>query len=222
MHNLLTSRHYLYEDGNSAATLREEKLPPIEVVYYSLHIVNPPLPTINLLKKFWPREGVKTGRIIINFTWQVVYWCCWILSTKTRTSLQRIWVGFWYYFSTSHLVMDLILKISYEGIGQIADVDQHLFVERSLWGGYDYNGDHILETDLTRQHTWKSRMRFFCIWNSFIRRQCFIILSHVEVPNCWTFLALQISTKLPLLRRIDPKDGFSKLTVKYRWNFITR
>ena len=33
-----------------------------------------------------------------------------------------------YYFSTPHLVMDLILKISKEEIGLITDVDQHLFV----------------------------------------------------------------------------------------------
>jgi hypothetical protein len=40
-----------------------------------------------------------------------------------------------YYFSTPHLVMDLILKISREEIGLITDVDQHLFVERSIKGG---------------------------------------------------------------------------------------
>ena len=39
-----------------------------------------------------------------------------------------------YYFSTLHLVMDLILKMSREEIGLITDVDQHLFVERSMWG----------------------------------------------------------------------------------------
>jgi hypothetical protein len=39
-----------------------------------------------------------------------------------------------YYFSTPHLVMDLILKISREEIRLITDVDQHLFVERSVRG----------------------------------------------------------------------------------------
>jgi hypothetical protein len=54
-----------------------------------------------------------------------------------------------YYFSTPNLVMDLILKISKEEIGLITDVDQHLFFERSMRVGYDFNGDRILKTDPT-------------------------------------------------------------------------
>jgi hypothetical protein len=58
-----------------------------------------------------------------------------------------------YYFSTPHLVMDLILKISNAEIGLINDVDQHLFVERSMRRGHLFHGDRFLETDPTVQRT---------------------------------------------------------------------
>ena len=49
--------------------------------------------------------------------------------------------------------MDLILKISREEIGLITDVDQHLFVERSMRGGYFFHGDRILTTDPSEQNS---------------------------------------------------------------------
>ena len=39
-----------------------------------------------------------------------------------------------YYFSTPHLVMDTIHKISQEEMGLITDVDQHSFVGSSMLG----------------------------------------------------------------------------------------
>ena len=54
-----------------------------------------------------------------------------------------------YYFSTPHLVTDLILKISKEKIGFVTNVDQRLFLEISLRGRYIFNGDCIPENDST-------------------------------------------------------------------------
>ena len=47
----------------------------------------------------------------------------------------KIFLDFGYNFSTPHLMMDLILKISVEEIYLIIDVDQNFFVERSMRGG---------------------------------------------------------------------------------------
>jgi hypothetical protein len=67
-----------------------------------------------------------------------------------------------YYFSTPHLVMELTLKITREEIGLITDVDQHLFVEKPMRGGYLFHGDHVLTTDPTGQDTSvKSNAVFF-------------------------------------------------------------
>ena len=49
--------------------------------------------------------------------------------------------------------MNLILKISGAEIGLIIDVDQHLFVETLMRGGYIFHGDRILGTDPTGQLT---------------------------------------------------------------------
>ena len=48
--------------------------------------------------------------------------------------LEEFGLDFWYFISTSHLVMDLILKISNEKKGLMTDVDQHLIVIRRQTG----------------------------------------------------------------------------------------
>ena len=71
-----------------------------------------------------------------------------------------------YYFSSPHLVMDLILKISGEKIGLITDIDQHLFIERSMRFGYVFHGDRILETDPTGEKTGTKSDAVFLDMNS--------------------------------------------------------
>ena len=63
--------------------------------------------------------------------------------------------------------MNLILIISKEKVGLITDVDQHLFVETSMPGGYVYHGDCILKTDPTVQRTGEKLGTIFLDMNSF-------------------------------------------------------
>jgi hypothetical protein len=71
-----------------------------------------------------------------------------------------------YYFSTPHLAMDLILKISKEEIGLITDVYQHLFVERSMRGGYVFHGNRFLTTDPSGHDTGVKSNAVFLDMNS--------------------------------------------------------
>ena len=72
-------------------------------------------------------------------------------------------------FSTPHLVIGLILKISKEEIGLITDVDRPLCVERSMRGGYVFQGDRILESESTGQHAGEKPNTVFLDMNSFYR-----------------------------------------------------
>ena len=65
---------------------------------------------------------------------------------KSKNKIKEFWLDLGYYFSTTHLVLDLILKTSNEKIGLISDVDRYLFAERSMRGGYVIQGDRIMET----------------------------------------------------------------------------
>ena len=83
-----------------------------------------------------------------------------------------------YYFSSPHLVMDLILKISGEKIGLITDIDQHLFIERSMRGGFVFHGDRILETDPTGEKTGTKSDAVFLDMNSLYPSA----MSHYALP----------------------------------------
>ena len=76
-----------------------------------------------------------------------------ILCKNTHETYGEFGLDLGYYFSTPHLVMDLILKISKEEIGLITDVDQHLFVERLMRRGSVFHGVRILKTDSTEQNS---------------------------------------------------------------------
>ena len=75
------------------------------------------------------------GRTIAKYTWQVMLLTLLhIVRKKTDKIYQKFWFDLGYYFSTPNKVKDLILKISKKEIGLITNVDQHLFVERSMTG----------------------------------------------------------------------------------------
>ena len=118
--------------------------------------------------------------------------------------------------------MDLILKISGAEIGLITDVDQHLFLETLMQGGCIFHGDRILGTDPTGQLTGEKSDAVFLDMNSLYPSA----MSHFYLPcgnyNGLAILLLQISPIFTLLRKMDHKDGFSKLMVKFLWNFMNR
>ena len=117
--------------------------------------------------------------------------------------------------------MDLILEISKEEIGLIADVDQHLFVKILMRGGFVFQGDRILERTypvVPIQLDYapvKSQIQCFWIWAPFIRRQCLIAPFRVGIKNGWKIRVLQISPTFTLLMRTERKDCFFQ---NWPWN----
>jgi hypothetical protein len=75
--------------------------------------------------------------------------------------------------------MDLTLKISEGKIGLITDVDQHLFVEKFMRGGYVFNRDHSLKTDPTGQRTGEKLNAVFLDMNSLYPSA----MSHFYLPR---------------------------------------
>jgi hypothetical protein len=155
MYDLLTCKGiYPYDYYNSTARLSEEQLPSITSFYDSLYERQCTTVDYEFAKRVWAKGGCKNG-------WD---YCRLYLASDVLTLLDivckntdKIYGEFGldlgYYFSTPHLVMDLFLKISKEEISLITDVDQSLFVKRSMRGRYIFHGDRILETDLTEQDT---------------------------------------------------------------------
>ena len=103
-----------------------------------------------------------------------------------------------YYFSTPHLVMDLILKISREEIGLITDVDQHLFVERSMRGGYVFHGDRVLSTDSSGQSTGAKSNAVFLDMNSLYPSA----MSHYSLP-CGNYQWLENPCEFPDITTVE-------------------
>ena len=67
---------------------------------------------------------------------------------KTQIKYTRNLGYIWGIILTPHMVIDLVLRISKEKTSLITDVDQHLFVERSVRGGILFTG--IVSWKLTR------------------------------------------------------------------------
>ena len=84
-----------------------------------------------------------------------------------------------HYFSTANLVMDLILKLSHEKLGVITDVDQHLFLEKSMQGGYVFHGDRIMGTAATGQRTGEKSNMLYLDMDSLYPSA----ISHLRLPH---------------------------------------
>jgi len=131
-------------------------------LYDSLHDRQCTTAVSELVKKVWVKGGCKKGKD----------YCKIYLASDALTLLDFLYrnadkiysefgLDLGYYFSTLHLIMDLILKISKEEIGLITDVYQRLFVERSMRGGYAFYWDLYLEIYPTGQSTGEKWMQFF-------------------------------------------------------------
>ena len=136
IYDLLTCKGiYAYDYYNSGARLSEEKLPPIEAFYNSLTDSECTVEDYEFAKRVWSKGGCKNGWDYCRmYLASDVLTLLDIVCKNTDQIYSEFGLDIGYYFSTPHLVMDLILKISREEIGLITDVDQHLFVERSMRG----------------------------------------------------------------------------------------
>jgi len=72
---------------------------------------------MNFLKMFRAREGVKMGDYGKMYPASDVLTLLNIVCRNTDKIYEEFWLDLRYYFSTVHLVIDLILKISSEKIG---------------------------------------------------------------------------------------------------------
>jgi len=117
-------------------------------------VINAPLPTMNLLKKFWALQGRKNEEDYCKmYLASEILTLLDIVCKNTEKICQEFGFDLGYCFLTPHLMMDLILKVGKEEIGVIADMDQHLFVERSTRGVYVFHRNCILVIYPTGQRT---------------------------------------------------------------------
>jgi len=122
-----------------------------------------------------------------------------------------------YHFLAPHMVMDLTLKIS-KKLDLFTDVDQHLFVEKSL-----REGRFSTKSNPGNQSDWtlvKPGMQFSGYEHPLSITNISSLFSVWELQRLENPL-LRISLTFPLLRKMDHKHGFLKLVVKYQLNFMT-
>ena len=180
MYDLLTCKGvYAYDYYCSGARLSEVKLPPIEAFYNSLTNSECTAEEYEFAKKVWAKGNCKNGWDYCRlYLASDVLTLLDIVSKNTDQIYSEFGLDIGYYFSTPHLVMDLILKISREEIGLITDVDQHLFVELSMRGGYVFHGDRVLSTDPSGQSTGVKSNAVFLDMNSLYPSA----MSHYSLP----------------------------------------
>ena len=180
LYDLLTVKGiYPYDHYCSMSRFAEEAIPPIESFYDSLHDRSCTPEEYSFAKKVWAAGGCKNG-----FDYCKLYLSSDVLTLldimckNTDKIYEEFNLDLGYYFSSPHLVMDLILKISGEKIGLITDIDQHLFIERSMRGGFVFHGDRILETDPTGEKTGTKSNAVFLDMNSLYPSA----MSHYALP----------------------------------------
>ena len=123
-----------------------------------------------------------------------------IVCKNTGKIYEEFELDLWLSFFKPSSGMDLILKISNTKIGLITDVDQQLFVERSMRGGYVFHGDRILETNQTGPHTGEKPNVVFLDMNSLYLSA----MSHFSLPwGHYTGLDYPSKPNLPDITSIE-------------------
>jgi hypothetical protein len=180
MCDLLTFKGmYPYEYYSSASKLSDEKLPPIAESYDSLRDRQCTTANYEFAKRVRAKIRCKNGWGYCKiYLASDVLTLLDIVCKKMGKIYEEFGLDMGYYFSTPHLVMDLILKISNVEIGLITDVHQHLFVERPMRGGYIFHGHRILETDPTVQRIGEKSDAVFLDMNSLYPLE----MSHLYLP----------------------------------------
>ena len=126
-----------------------------------------------------------------------------------------------YYFLNPSIMMDLVLQINNEKTALITDMDQHLYVEWSMKGGY-FTRIVSRKLNPTGQRT---DLKLDAVLLD-IDSLYLLVLSHYSLPcGKYQWLGNPYDSSLPNISNVvenGQQKCLSKLMVKYQWNFMTR